>query len=138
MAFDQKVASVGRLHILKRFSPLPIFSATEAVPHDNATTLLTVRQGPRQHAYNISSCPRPLRRTYSGCSKASRDTGPSLSTICKHRCRRVAPPGPECRHARTSSSASQQAPDSALGTTSAPMSCCSARDRPQAEDAFRK
>ncbi|WP_428983665.1 nitrogenase-stabilizing/protective protein NifW [Paraburkholderia phymatum] len=65
IAFDQKVASVGRLHILRRFSPLPIFSATEALPHDNATTLLTVYQGPRQHAFNISSCPRPLRRTYS-------------------------------------------------------------------------
>ncbi|WP_090873758.1 nitrogenase-stabilizing/protective protein NifW [Paraburkholderia diazotrophica] len=52
IAFDQKVASVGRLHILRRFSPLPIFSATEAVPHDNATTLLTVCQRPRQHAYN--------------------------------------------------------------------------------------
>ncbi|AFT90530.1 nitrogenase-stabilizing/protective protein NifW [Paraburkholderia phenoliruptrix] len=42
IAFDQKVASVGSLHILRRFS----------VPHDNATTLLTVCQGPRQQAYN--------------------------------------------------------------------------------------
>ncbi|MEX3937706.1 nitrogenase-stabilizing/protective protein NifW [Paraburkholderia phymatum] len=42
IAFDQKVASVGRLHILRRFS----------VPHHNATTLLTVCQAPRQHAYN--------------------------------------------------------------------------------------
>ncbi|CAB4052860.1 hypothetical protein LMG9964_06551 [Paraburkholderia phenoliruptrix] len=87
----------------------------------------------------ISSRPRPRRRTCSRCSKESRDTGPSLSTICKHRCRRVAPLGPECRHARTSSSASsRQAPDSAPGTISALMSCCYARDRPQAEDAFRK